>query len=165
MQIRALVGYHLEDEFNSNGQPAEFYIPLTTQVIHMPLVIWIIDDDLVSLYATRYRIGQSESNAKVFDFDTAEIALKTYHEKIHDERELPDIIFLDLIMPEMNGWQFLEELAKISETRKKTEVYVLSAFSSSKDRMQAKTHSAIIGHFDKPLSKIDMDRTLLTFNP
>ncbi len=156
----ALVEYHLKDEFYSNRQPDEFYTPLRTQVINTPLVIWIIDDDLVSLYATRYRIGQSERNAKVFDFDTAEIALMAYHKKVQDERELPDIIFLDLIMPGMSGWQFLEQLAKISETRKKTEVYVLSAFSNSKDRMQAKAHSAIIGHFDKPLSRMDMDRTL-----
>ncbi len=138
---------------------------MRTKVIETPLVIWIIDDDLVSLYATRYRIKQSGSNAKVFDFDTAEIALQAYHKNKQDEQELPHIIFLDLIMPGMSGWQFLEQLAKISEARKKTQVYVLSAFSNSKDRMQAKAHTAIIGHYDKPLSRIDMDRTLLTVNP
>lgn len=131
----------------------------------MPLIIWIVDDDLVSLYATRYRIGQTERNAKVLDFDTAETALQAYRDKINDEQELPDIIFLDLIMPGMNGWQFLEELTKISEAQKKSDVYVLSAFSNSKDRKQAKAHSAIIGHFNKPLSKIDMERTLLTLKP
>lgn len=136
---------------------------MTTPIIEIPLVIWIIDDDLVSLYATRYRIGQSENNAKVLDFDTAEIALQTYLDKINDEQELPDIIFLDLIMPGMNGWQFLKKLAKISEKYKKPDVYVLSAFSNSKDRTQAKSHSAIIGHFDKPLSKLDMEKTLLSF--
>jgi response regulator RpfG family c-di-GMP phosphodiesterase len=118
---------------------------------------------LVSLYATRYRIEQSESNAKVLDFDNAEIALQAYLEKMHDERELPDIIFLDLIMPNMGGWQFLEELAKISETYKKSEFYVHSAFSNSQDCKQAKGHTAILGHFDKPLSKINMERTLLSF--
>ncbi|SDE61739.1 Response regulator receiver domain-containing protein [Pricia antarctica] len=135
------------------------------KVFETPLVIWIIDDDLVSLYATRYRIKQSGSNAKVFDFDTAEIALQAYYKNKQDGQELPHIIFLDLIMPGMSGWQFLEQLAKISEARKKTQVYVLSAFSNSKDRMQAKEHTAIIGHYDKPLSRIDMDRTLLTVNP
>ena len=138
---------------------------MRTQVFDTPLVIWIIDDDLVSLYATRYRIKQSGSNAKVFDFDTAEIALKAYHDNRQDEQELPHIIFLDLIMPGMSGWQFLEQLAKISEARKKTQVYILSAFSNSKDRMQAKGHTSIIGHYDKPLSRIDMDRTLLTVTP
>lgn len=137
---------------------------MNKQLIDTPLVIWIIDDDLVSLYATRYRIEQSKRNATVFDFDTAQIALKAYHEKTNDERDLPDIIFLDLIMPGMSGWQFLEQFAKISETRKKTEVYILSAFSNSKDRMEAKAHSAIIGHFNKPLSRIDMERTLQANN-
>ncbi|WP_373518460.1 two-component system response regulator [Pricia sp.] len=138
---------------------------MTTRVNTTPLVIWIIDDDLVSLYATRYRIQQSGSSAKVLDFDTAEIALRAYHNNKHNGKELPHIIFLDLIMPGMSGWQFLEQLAKISEACKKTQVYVLSAFSNSKDRMQAKAHTSIIGHFDKPLSKMDMNRTLMTVNP
>lgn len=129
----------------------------------MRLVIWIIDDDMVSLYATRYRINQSEINAKVLDFDNAELALQLYFEKKHDERELPDIIFLDLIMPNMSGWQFLEELKNIPGKRKKPDVYILSAFSNSNDRKQAKTHTAILGHFDKPLCKIDVERTLLAF--
>jgi CheY-like chemotaxis protein len=129
----------------------------------MPAVIWIIDDDLVSQYATRYRIEQSEINAEVVDFDDAEIALQAYLEKMHDVRELPDIIFLDLIMPDMSGWKFLEELDRISENRKKSNVYVLSSFSNSKDRQRAKGHTSILGHFDKPLSKIDMEKTLLSF--
>ncbi|HET8735116.1 MAG TPA: response regulator [Pricia sp.] len=127
------------------------------------MVIWIIDDDLISLYTTRYRIEQSEINAKVLDFDSAESALQAYTEKINDDRELPDIIFLDLIMPDMDGWRFLEELARISVNHKISDIYILSAFSNSRDRERAKAHSAIRNHLDKPLSKIDMDRTLLSF--
>lgn len=137
---------------------------MTEQVIDPHLVIWIIDDDLVSLFATHYCIEQAESNAKVQDFDTAESALQRYRENISDQCELPDIIFLDLIMPGMTGWQFLEELAKISKTHKKTDVYILSAFSNAKDRQQARAHNAILGHYDKPLSRIDMERTLLATN-
>lgn len=137
---------------------------MTKQVTDQPLVIWIVDDDLVSLYATHYCIQQSERSATVLDFDTAEMALAAYREKVRNERELPDIIFLDLIMPGMSGWQFLEELAKISKTHKKTDVYVLSAFSNTKDRQQAKAHTAILGHYDKPLSRIDMQRTLSATN-
>ncbi len=138
---------------------------MTTLANTTPLVIWIIDDDLVSLFATRYRIKQSGSNAKVLDFDTAEIALQAYNKNKQKGKELPHIIFLDLIMPGMSGWQFLEHLAKISEARKKTQIFVLSAFSNYKDRMQAKAHTSIIGHFDKPLSKLDMDTTLRTIHP
>ena len=141
----------------NNRQPP----PLTEQIIDTPLVIWIIDDDLVSLFATHYCIQQAESHVEVHDFDTAETAIQQYHENSIDDRQLPDIIFLDLIMPGMNGWQFLERLAQMSKGHKKTDVYVLSAFSNSKDRQEAKAHPAIVGHYDKPLSRMDMERTLL----
>ncbi|MDT7827084.1 response regulator [Pricia sp. S334] len=131
----------------------------------MPLEIWIIDDDLVSLYATRYRIDQANVNAKVLDFDNAEIALNVYLEKQRTEQNLPDIILLDLVMPEMCGWRFLEEIDKVPETRKKPEIYVLSAFSNSKDRKRAKDHGAIHGHFDKPLSKLNMEKMLIPLDP
>ncbi|HDZ15434.1 MAG TPA: response regulator [Pricia sp.] len=137
---------------------------MTEQGIDSPLVIWIIDDDMVSLFATHYCIEQSNRNAKVQDFDTAETALHYYREKAAQNRELPDIIFLDLIMPGMNGWQFLEKLSEISGINKKSDVYVLSAFSNSKDRQQAEAHKAILGHYNKPLSRIDMERTLLAIN-
>lgn len=123
-------------------------------------VIWIIDDDLVSRYATRYRIEQSENGAVVSDFDTAQIALKEFMERVQDGDELPNIIFLDLIMPDMNGWQFLDALEKTFGSLEEPNVYVLSAFSNSKDRNRAKEHPLVQGHFDKPLSKIDMDATL-----
>ncbi|MGB7394446.1 MAG: response regulator [Pricia sp.] len=128
-----------------------------------PQVIWIIDDDLVSLYATRYRIGQTKTTAKVFDFDTAEIALEYYEKALRNKGQLPDIIFLDLIMPGINGWQFLETLKSMKAHGKVPNVYVLSSFSNSKDRRLAKEHASILGYFDKPISKLDMERTLLSF--
>ena len=130
----------------------------------MPPTIWIIDDDLVSLYATRYRIQQSRSDTNVLDFDSSHAALAAYYHTIEAEGKLPDIIFLDLIMPGMSGWEFLDAIAKASPLQGLPEVYVLSAFSNTKDRNRAKEHNAIRGHFDKPLSRLDMDRTLLTFS-
>jgi len=122
-------------------------------IIDSRLVIWIIDDDLVSLFATRYGIEQWDTTCKVFDFDSGETALKVFSDTLEAGDKIPDIILLDLVMPTMNGWEFLERFEALQIDSKTTDVYILSAFTNSKDRDIAKGHPSVKGHFDKPISK------------
>lgn len=122
-------------------------------VLNSQLVVWVIDDDFVSLFATRYGIEQWNRKCKVVDFDNAEGALKAFADTIEQGGEKPDIILLDLIMPNMDGWAFLSKFEKMYKGTARTDIYILSAFTNSKDRKRAKTHPWVKGHFDKPLSK------------
>ncbi|WP_149276201.1 response regulator [Pareuzebyella sediminis] len=128
-----------------------------SQLADKPLV-WIIDDDLVSLFAARYGIEQGNPKCRVVDFDSGEVALKVYSDCIQDGKRLPDIILLDLVMPNMSGWDFLDELKTISSKSSKTAIYILSAFTSSKDLQRAKEHPAIQGYFEKPVSKYNIEK-------
>ncbi|MFC4097166.1 response regulator [Euzebyella saccharophila] len=129
------------------------------QVAKAPLVVWVIDDDFVSLFATRYGIEQWNGNCHVVDFDNAETALGIYSDSLDNEEEKPDIILLDLIMPGMDGWTFLANFDKMTKGKSSTDVYILSAFTNSKDRKKAKEHPSVKGHFDKPLSKPLLEET------
>lgn len=82
-------------------------------VLNSQLVVWVIDDDFVSLFATRYGIEQWNRKCKVVDFDNAEGALKAFADTIEQGGEKPDIILLDLIMPNMDGWAFLSKFEKM----------------------------------------------------
>ena len=115
----------------------------------MELKVLIIDDDLVSQFASRYCIEQSISNCRTIVYDTAEAVLNMFADPLHNEEDVPDLLFLDLVMRGMDGWEL-----------QKTDIYILSAFSNSKDRARAKGHPMIKGHFDKPLSKSIMDKIL-----
>ncbi|WP_276167282.1 response regulator [Zobellia alginiliquefaciens] len=123
-----------------------------------PLNIWIIDDDLVSLFAARYGIEQLDKPYHVVDFDSAEVALKVLSDSFEGDEQLPDIILLDLMMPKMDGWQFLEKLEEMPEYIKTTHVYILSAFLSTKERQRASQHPEVKGYFDKPISKRALGR-------
>jgi len=122
----------------------------------MPRTVCIIDDDLVSQFATRYCIEQYEEDFTILTFGSAEEGLVYCAERIDEKEDLPDIIFLDLVMGDMDGWAFLENLQLISENVKQPEVFVLSAFTNSKDRAVAKSHKLISGYFDKPLNKTNL---------
>ena len=123
-----------------------------------PLTIWIIDDDLVSLFAARYGIEQLKKPYDVVDFDSAEVALKILSDSLEGDKELPDVILLDLVMPKMNGWDFLEKLEEMPEHVRSSDIYILTAFLSTKERQRASTHPVVKGYFDKPISKRALSR-------
>jgi len=123
--------------------------------------ICIIDDDLVSQFATRYCIEQYGGNFSISTCANAEEGLEMLFNLIAENKEFPDIIFLDLVMGDMDGWEFLENLQNLCKGQKLPEVYILSGFANSKDRAIAKEHLLIEGYFDKPLSKSSLDKIFL----
>ena len=124
----------------------------------MAPTVWIIDDDLVSQFATEYCIRQANTTADLKSFDKASESLQAFNEAITEGKEIPQIILLDLVMPEMDGWEFLREIQKLVGWEDKVSVYIISAFAKSKDRDLAKTHPLVRGYFDKPLSKVSADK-------
>ncbi|MBU2995794.1 response regulator [Cellulophaga baltica] len=119
--------------------------------------IWIIDDDLVSRFATQYAVQQSSTNSTIHIFESATIVLAQIKEESFTNNDLPDVLLLDLVMPEMGGWEFLEEMKKSGKEKSTLRIYILSAFTRYKDRLLAKEHPLVHGYFDKPLSKINSD--------
>jgi len=63
--------------------------------------------------------------------------------------EQPDILFLDIFMPNMNGWEFLQQL---EEKKVAVKVYMLSSSVDKNDQNRAKKYSIVQDFISKPLS-------------
>ncbi|HKL91373.1 MAG TPA: response regulator [Allomuricauda sp.] len=126
----------------------------------MKLTTFIIDDDLVSQFATRYCIQQSHGDFEIITCSSGEEGIQACFSFIKEHDRLPDIIFLDLVMDGMNGWDFLENLRNLFKEHKLPSVYVLSAFTNATDRTIAKRHELIAGYVDKPLSRAYLEKIL-----
>lgn len=65
----------------------------------------------------------------------------------------PELIFLDLNMPKMNGWEFLDEYKNLNIPGKKSMIYILTTSMNPDDKERALQRAEVAGFFIKPLTK------------
>lgn len=142
--------------------PEPWKLALPQSVIpNMKWTVCIIDDDLVSQFASVYCIEQVNANCKILTCESAEEGLELFATRIDNDEGLPDILLLDLVMPGMDGWEFLDRIKHMTDKLSKVNIYILSAFANSKDRERAKHHPMIKGYFNKPLTKSILEKVFL----
>ena len=90
--------------------------------------VCIIDDDKVYTFGVKKIIKSYLPNNEVLTFENGKEALEGLLELQDSGKELPDLILLDIEMPEMNGWDFLTEFDSIrSKTDKVIDIFVISS--------------------------------------
>lgn len=100
-------------------------------------------------YMVKYAFGGVRLNA----FNNPETALKSIH-KLD-----PDILFLDINMPDIDGWTFLDY---ISDHPIRGNVCVLSSSVSPGDIKKAATYECVTEFISKPLTKSSLQRLLIS---
>jgi CheY-like chemotaxis protein len=117
-----------------------------------PLNVFIVDDDKLFVFLTKKTMNGTKIAINVTEFADGQEAI-TYLNKIANNKELlPDIIFLDLSMPIMDGWEFIEEYKQIKQKMdKEIKLYIFSSSISPHDIERAKTISEVNDFIIKPL--------------
>tara|TARA_R110002111_G_scaffold55243_3_gene94979 strand:- start:863 stop:1180 length:318 start_codon:yes stop_codon:yes gene_type:complete len=86
-------------------------------------------------------------------FSDGEEALDFMLDNLHNDKELPDVIFLDIDMPIMDGFQFMEEYVRIKpKLGKKITIYMVSSSVDPVDIDRAKKISEITDYIVKPIT-------------
>ncbi|EMY62169.1 response regulator [Leptospira terpstrae] len=116
--------------------------------------ICVIDDDTIYQFTTKKIISNAGIKEEVLIFSDAENALEFFNTESENRDKLPDIIFLDINMPFMDGWQFLDAFAKIvPRFPKSIEVFLVSSSVDEADTDRAAKIPLISGYIFKPFTK------------
>ena len=109
-----------------------------------PIKVMLVDDQKMANFITRKLIEVTGFSTEVVDYTVPQEAL------LDLSNTNPDLIFLDLNMPEVNGWQFLEVL---TEKQNQTQVVIVTSSTSIHDKEKAQKYARVIDFLTKPLTK------------
>ncbi|NDK55885.1 response regulator [Pontibacter fetidus] len=114
----------------------------------------LIDDDQVNNFVCESIIKNEQFAEEVQSFEWAENALD-YLKRVAEQQPdaFPNLIFLDINMPGMDGWSFIDEYRLLPEdVTKDCCLFMLSSAVDRKDIISAKSHKEVKDFFSKPLS-------------
>jgi CheY-like chemotaxis protein len=115
----------------------------------------VIDDDPVNNMICKYTIASFAPTASIRLFTEPEKALSYIQQEYQNctsDRETS--LFLDINMPTMSGWEFLEQYRLLEgKMHSQIDIFILSSSIDPEDMAHAKNHPLVEGYYSKPLSK------------
>lgn len=119
------------------------------------MLTYLIDDDIISLYLAEHVLLLEDFDSDIQLFQTAEAALNALVE--HLPTRVPQVIFLDLNMPLMDGWGFLQALEPyVSVLQQRCRIYILTSSLLLEDTVQAQQYPLVAGVLCKPLDATEV---------
>lgn len=122
----------------------------------MPTAL-VIDDDKGVAFLHQVILEECNLPWKILSFTEPNTALEYLIENSKSDNYF--ILFLDINMPVMDGWKFLQELRRYF-TPEKVKVVMVTSSIDKKDKEQASTYDTVVGFIEKPLT-IDVLQNLI----
>ena len=119
----------------------------------MPLLAeaWLVDDDPLVHVMHRHQLLTHKLAETVHIFPDGAPALAALEAVLGNQRPSPALILLDINMPEVNGWTFLERYAHLEPLlAPRPAIFLLTSSLDDADQLRAADFSTVEGYFTKP---------------
>ncbi|MBC6997730.1 response regulator [Cytophaga sp. FL35] len=121
----------------------------------------IIDDDPIFVYSTKRIMKEVDFSDEIMVYNNGQDAIEAIEDIVESGESIPPIIFLDLNMPIMNGWEFLDEFVKIpNPNREKTVIYIISSSIDPRDLERIRNYEIVDNYILKPVVREDLHTVL-----
>lgn len=111
--------------------------------------IMVVDDDPVHTMVLEEKLKKTGLADQVLVFCQSEEALRFLHDC--PEPQLPDVLLVDINMPDMNGWDFLHNYADLPH-KQATQVYMISSSTARREKTRALAEPHVSGCLHKPVT-------------
>ncbi len=118
--------------------------------------ILIIDDSPAFTHLTKLTIQKAGLDCEITAISNGQRALSY----LSETNKCPDVILLDINMPVMDGFDFLEEYVAKNKCTDEMLIYMLTSSSRDADRAKVKPYSIVRDYFEKPLSVEHMHKIM-----
>lgn len=114
----------------------------------------VVDDDPMNNMICKHAIGRFDSGAEILLFTEPEKALVMIEESYGNETYgMETVLFLDINMPTMSGWEFLEVFKDFKGSmHQDIDIYILSSSIDQSDKEKAGNSEFVKGYLPKPLN-------------
>ncbi len=113
----------------------------------------LVDDDTIFNFLHTEVIKTVDDSAQIDLFNSSMEGLEFLKEALEDKHPMPNFLFLDIRMPEMDGFEYLDELMKFPiEKFKDLRIYVLSSSLAERDKEKSLSYPIVTGFIEKTLT-------------
>lgn len=123
------------------------------------LNIFLVDDDLIYQFTAKKTLESMGLQGTISSFTDGQKAISFLSEHANDLNALPDVIFLDINMPVMDGWEFIEAFQRLN-VPKKIDIYMVSSSVDEQDLQRSRQYATILDYIVKPVGRTCFEELL-----
>jgi CheY-like chemotaxis protein len=111
----------------------------------------VIDDDDINIFIIKKIVEKTGYNINMVAKTNGQLAIDYLSALAENNENFPQLVLIDINMPVLNGWEFLEAYDKLGVSER-VDMYMLSSSVYENDIEKAKTYKTVKGFISKPLS-------------
>ena len=122
--------------------------------------VYIVDDDSITIFGLRKLLAKYSADLAIEEFRNGKMALEAIYSLLDNKSSLPEVIFLDINMPVMDGWAFLDEFLKLPNIAG-VHIKIITSSIDVRDRQKWQAYVKKTGHqidfITKPIYELNLE--------